>query len=189
LKVLWDTFMGSLNEYLRKWFFKEPCFERFFEEPEMVLLCHHSEEPFLVPDDTFIFLCLVHTHTHRLVVIIILGEYNSESSQPRGQNLRVRRCPRSLSLSTAQGGGGARGSPRCTLSGSSVSGAAVRVGLEFTSTCEERGESIQRFTQRPLHRASELIRWDSPHRPVNYPCCRRPSAASKHTLVDGWFRG
>jgi len=44
-----------LKNYLRKWFSKEPWFERFFVEPEMVLLWHHSEEPFLVPGGTFIF--------------------------------------------------------------------------------------------------------------------------------------
>jgi len=41
-----------------KWFSKEPWFERFFKEPYMVLLWHHSEEPFLVPDVTFMFLCV-----------------------------------------------------------------------------------------------------------------------------------
>jgi len=46
-----------LKNSLRKWFFKEPWFERFFVEPEMVLLCHHSEEPFSVPDGTSMFLC------------------------------------------------------------------------------------------------------------------------------------
>jgi len=38
-----------LNNYLRKWFFKEPWFEKFVE-PNMVLLWYHSEEPFSVPD-------------------------------------------------------------------------------------------------------------------------------------------
>jgi len=48
---------GYLKNYFRTWFFKEPWFERFFVEPKMVLLRHHSEEPFSVPDDTFMFLC------------------------------------------------------------------------------------------------------------------------------------
>jgi len=39
-----------LKKSLRKWFFKEPWFERFFVEPEMVLPWPHSEEPFSVPD-------------------------------------------------------------------------------------------------------------------------------------------
>jgi len=30
-----------------------PWFERFFEEPETVLLWHPSEEPFSVPDGSF----------------------------------------------------------------------------------------------------------------------------------------
>jgi len=47
---VWDTIIGSLKNSLRKWFFKEPWFERFFVEPEMVLLWHHSKEPYLVPD-------------------------------------------------------------------------------------------------------------------------------------------
>jgi len=38
LKVLCDTFLGSLKNSLNKRFFKEPWFERFFEEPDMVLL-------------------------------------------------------------------------------------------------------------------------------------------------------
>jgi len=48
--------MGSLKDYLRKWFFREPWFERFFVEPEMVLLWHHSEEPFPVPDGSYMVL-------------------------------------------------------------------------------------------------------------------------------------
>jgi len=44
-KVIWDTFIGSLKNYLRKWLFKEPWFERFCVEPEVVLLTHHSEDP------------------------------------------------------------------------------------------------------------------------------------------------
>jgi len=59
LKVLWDTFIGSLKNSLSKCFFKEPWFERFFEEPEMVLPWHHSEEPFLVPYGISMFLCVV----------------------------------------------------------------------------------------------------------------------------------
>jgi len=47
LKVLSNTFICSLTNYLRKWIFKEPLFERFFLEPKMVLLWRHSEEPFL----------------------------------------------------------------------------------------------------------------------------------------------
>jgi len=35
-QVLRETFIGSLNNYLRKWFFKDSWFERFFVEPEMV---------------------------------------------------------------------------------------------------------------------------------------------------------
>jgi len=31
-----DTVIGSLKNYLRKWFVKEPWFERIFVEPEMV---------------------------------------------------------------------------------------------------------------------------------------------------------
>jgi len=58
LKVLGDTFMGYLKNSLRKWFSKEPWFERFFVEPDMFLLGHHSEEPFSVPDGTFMFLCV-----------------------------------------------------------------------------------------------------------------------------------
>jgi len=46
------------EELLRKWFFREPWFERFFVEPEMVLLWHHSEETFLVPDGTSMSLCV-----------------------------------------------------------------------------------------------------------------------------------
>jgi len=45
---IWNTFIGSLKYYLR--FFKEPWFERFFVEPEMVLLWRHSEEPYSVRD-------------------------------------------------------------------------------------------------------------------------------------------
>jgi len=36
LKVLSDTFIGSLKNSVRKWFFKEPWFEKFFVESEMV---------------------------------------------------------------------------------------------------------------------------------------------------------
>jgi len=36
LKVLRDTFIGSLKNSLLKWFFKATWFERFFEGPEMV---------------------------------------------------------------------------------------------------------------------------------------------------------
>jgi len=50
-----------LKNSLRKWFFKEPCFERFFDEPEMDLPWHHSEEPFSVPDGTSMFLCVYRT--------------------------------------------------------------------------------------------------------------------------------
>jgi len=57
VKVLWDTFIGSLKNLFIKGFFKEPWFERFFVEPKMVLLWHHSEEPFLVPGGTFMVLC------------------------------------------------------------------------------------------------------------------------------------
>jgi len=57
--VLWDTFIGSLRNSLRKWFFTESWFKRFFEEPDLVLLWHHSEEPFPVPDVVFIVLCVV----------------------------------------------------------------------------------------------------------------------------------
>jgi len=46
-----------LKNSLRKSFFREPWFERFFVEPEMVLLWRHSKEPFSVPDGTFMFLC------------------------------------------------------------------------------------------------------------------------------------
>jgi len=56
LKILWGTFIGSLKNHLIKWFFKEPWFERFLVEPGMVLLCHHSEEPFSLPDGTLIVL-------------------------------------------------------------------------------------------------------------------------------------
>jgi len=35
-KVLWHTFIGSLKISFRKWFSKEPWFERFFVEPEML---------------------------------------------------------------------------------------------------------------------------------------------------------
>jgi len=38
------------KELFKEIIFKEPWFERFFVEPEMVLLRHHSEEPFSVPD-------------------------------------------------------------------------------------------------------------------------------------------
>jgi len=54
-KLLWDTFFRSLKNYLRKWFFKEPWFERFFMEPEMVLLWRHSEELVSLPNGPFIF--------------------------------------------------------------------------------------------------------------------------------------
>jgi len=33
LKNDYFTFIGSLNNSLRKWFFREPWVERFFEEP------------------------------------------------------------------------------------------------------------------------------------------------------------
>jgi len=33
---VWGTFIGSLKNYLSKLFFKEPWFERFFVEPDMV---------------------------------------------------------------------------------------------------------------------------------------------------------
>jgi len=46
-----------LRNSLRTWFFTEPCFERFSVEPEIVLLWHHSEEPFSVPDITSMLLC------------------------------------------------------------------------------------------------------------------------------------
>jgi len=46
------TFIGSFKNYLRKWFLTEPWFERFFEEPEMVLQSNAIEEPFPVPDGT-----------------------------------------------------------------------------------------------------------------------------------------
>jgi len=36
LFFFWGIFIGTLKNYLRKWFFKEPWFERFFVEPEMV---------------------------------------------------------------------------------------------------------------------------------------------------------
>jgi len=55
------TFIGSLKNSLRKWFFREPWFERFFVDPEMVLLWHRSEEPFSVPDGTSMVLCVVFT--------------------------------------------------------------------------------------------------------------------------------
>jgi len=65
--VLWETFIGSLKNSLRKWFYKEPWFERFIEEPDMVLLWHHSEEPFPVPKGTSMFPCVVSSSRLRLV--------------------------------------------------------------------------------------------------------------------------
>jgi len=56
-KVISKTIIGYLKNYLRKWFFKEPWFERFLVEPEMVLLWHHSKELFSVPDGTLTFPC------------------------------------------------------------------------------------------------------------------------------------
>jgi len=35
-RVILVSFIGSLKNSLRKWFFKEPWFERFFVESEMV---------------------------------------------------------------------------------------------------------------------------------------------------------
>jgi len=35
-RFVWGAFLGSLCNSLRKWFFNEPWFERFFVEPEMV---------------------------------------------------------------------------------------------------------------------------------------------------------
>jgi len=43
LKVLWDTFIGSLKNYLRKWFFKEPCFEKVLSETKNGALKNHFE--------------------------------------------------------------------------------------------------------------------------------------------------
>jgi len=47
-KVLGRTLKGN-----------EPWYERFFVESKMVLLWHHSEEPFLVPGGTFIVLYML----------------------------------------------------------------------------------------------------------------------------------
>jgi len=35
VRVLWDTFIGSMKNSLRKWFFREPWFKRLFVEPDM----------------------------------------------------------------------------------------------------------------------------------------------------------
>jgi len=110
-----------LKNCLRKWFFKEPWFKRFFVEPTMVLW-HHSEEPSPVPDGTFMFLCVpCYSHLYSLpvssalVALIVLPLKGTDITQDQvglcchGDHLPavvplsprlVRRC---AALSVAQG--------------------------------------------------------------------------------------